>query len=124
MTLAVRSWPHRRAFALAWPAILSNISVPLVGLIDTAMLGHFSDEKNLGAAALGSTVLGAAFWLLSFLRTGTTSLVGRALGSNRPDAALTHAQRSALLAAGLGIGILVVQWAVVPRCHAPPYAQR
>ena len=61
----VRSWPHRRAFSLAWPAILSNISVPLVGLIDTAMLGHFSDEANLGAAALGSTVLGAVFWLFS-----------------------------------------------------------
>jgi multidrug resistance protein, MATE family len=114
MTSGVRTWPHRRAFSLAWPAILSNISVPLVGLIDTAMLGHFSDEANLGAAALGSTVLGAVFWLLSFLRTGTTSLVGRALGGNRPDAALTHAQRSALLAGGLGIVILAVQWAVVP----------
>ncbi|MGC4175040.1 MATE family efflux transporter [Demequina sp.] len=114
MTLGVRTWPHRRAFSLAWPAILSNISVPLVGLIDTAMLGHFSDELNLAAAAIGSTVLGAAFWLLSFLRTGTTSLVGRALGANRPDAALTHAQRSALLALGLGVGIIAVQWAVVP----------
>lgn len=114
MTSGVRTWPHRRAFAIAWPAILSNISVPLVGLIDTAMLGHFSDELNLGAAAVGSTVLGAAFWLLSFLRTGTTSLVGRALGANRPDAALTHAQRSALLALGLGAAIIAIQWAVVP----------
>jgi len=114
MTCAVATWPHRRAFALAWPAIVSNISVPLVGLIDTAMLGHFSDETNLAAAALGSTVLGAVFWLLGFLRTGTTSLVGRALGAKRPDAALTHAQRSALLAAGLGAGILAIQWAVVP----------
>ena len=112
--LAVRRWPHRRAFALAWPAILSNVSVPLVGLIDTAMLGHFSDEANLGAAALGSTLLGAVFWLLSFLRTGTTSLVGRALGAGRPDAALTHAQRSALLAGALGVGILAIQWAIVP----------
>ena len=120
MTLAARvrararGLPHRRAFALAWPAILSNISVPLVGLIDTAMLGHFSDEPNLGAAALGSTLLGAVFWLLSFLRTGTTSLVGRALGADRPDAALTHAQRAALLAGGLGAVILATQWFVVP----------
>jgi len=106
--------PHRRAFALAWPAILSNISVPLVGLIDTAMLGHFSDEPNLGAAAIGATILGAAFWLLSFLRTGTTSLVGRALGGNRPDAALTHAQRATLLALALGALILATQWFIVP----------
>ena len=114
MTPTARALPHRRAFALAWPAILSNISVPLVGLIDTAMLGHFSDEVNLGAAALGSTILGAVFWLMSFLRTGTTSLVGRALGAGRADSALTHAQRSAILAAALGIGILLTQWAVVP----------
>src|SRR5690606_14606765 len=114
VTSNARAIPHRRAFALAWPAILSNISVPLVGLIDTAVLGHFSDEVNLGAAALGATILGAVFWLFSFLRTGTTSLVGRALGARRPDAALTHAQRSALLALALGIGILVTQWALVP----------
>lgn len=111
---SLRTLPHRRAFSLAWPAILSNISVPLVGLTDTAILGHFSDEANLGAAALGATVLGAAFWLLGFLRTGTTSLVGRALGGNRPDAALSHAQRAALFAAALGALILATQWLVVP----------
>lgn len=110
----VTALPHRRAFALAWPAILSNISVPLVGLVDTAMLGHFSDEYNLGAVALGATVLGAVFWLVSFLRTGTTSLVGRALGAGRSDAAITHAQRAVLLALVIGAGVLVVQAPVVP----------
>lgn len=99
---------------MAWPAILSNISVPLVGLVDTAMLGHFSDELNLGAVALGATVLGAVFWLMSFLRTGTTSLVGRALGGGHRDAAVTHAQRAALLAIVLGAAVLLVQAPVVP----------
>ncbi|BDZ60514.1 hypothetical protein GCM10025873_03050 [Demequina sediminis] len=94
--------PHRRAFSLAWPAILGNITVPLVGLVDTAMLGHFSNATHLGAVALGSTVLSAVMWLVSFLRTGTTSLVGRALGSGRDDAAVTHAQRAALLAVAIG----------------------
>jgi len=106
--------PHRRAFSLAWPAILSNISVPLVGLVDTAMLGHFSDELNLGAVALGATVLGAVFWLMSFLRTGTTSLVGRALGAGHPDAAVAHTQRAALLALVIGAAVLLVQAPVVP----------
>ncbi|WP_062211761.1 MATE family efflux transporter [Demequina oxidasica] len=110
----VSDLPHKRAFALAWPAILSNISVPLVGLVDTAMLGHFSDELNLGAVALGATVLGAVFWLMSFLRTGTTSLVGRALGAGRTDAALTHAQRAALLAMVMGAVVLLIQAPLVP----------
>jgi len=78
------------------------------------MLGHFSDELNLGAVALGATVLGAVYWLLSFLRTGTTSLVGRALGGGHNDAAITHAQRAALLAILLGVVVVVVQAPVVP----------
>lgn len=106
--------PHRRAFSLAWPAILGNITVPLVGLVDTAMLGHFSNATHLGAVALGSTVLSAVMWLVSFLRTGTTSLVGRALGSGRDDAAVTHAQRAALLAVAIGGGALLLQWIAVP----------
>lgn len=111
---AFRELPHGRAFALAWPAILANISVPLVGLVDTAMLGHFSDEVNLGAVALGATVLGAVFWLMSFLRTGTTSLVGRALGAGQGEAAITHAQRAAVLALVIGAVVLVLQVPVVP----------
>ncbi len=106
--------PHRRAFSLAWPAIVGNVTVPLVGLVDTAMLGHFSTATHLGAVALGSTVLSAVMWLVGFLRTGTTSLVGRARGAGADDAALTHAQRAALLAIALGVGALVVQWVAVP----------
>lgn len=110
----LRGLPHRRAFSLAWPAILANITVPLVGLVDTAMLGHFADATSLGAVALGSTVIGAVFWLLNFLRNGTTSFVGRALGAGRVEAAVTHLQRAMLMAAGLGVAILVIQWVAVP----------
>ncbi|WP_062521385.1 MATE family efflux transporter [Demequina silvatica] len=110
--------PHRRAFALAWPAIVGNITVPLVGLVDTAMLGHFSNATNIGAVALGSTVLSAVMWLVGFLRTGTTSLVGRALGAGRDDAAVTHAQRAALLALALGGGAVLLQWVAVPAIMA------
>ncbi|WP_430868778.1 MATE family efflux transporter [Demequina aurantiaca] len=110
----VSGLPHRRAFSLAWPAILSNISVPLVGLVDTAMLGHFSDELNLGAVALGATVLGAVFWLMSFLRTGTTSLVGRARGAGDDALAVKHTQRAVLLALALSAAVLIIQAPIVP----------
>ncbi|WP_084105375.1 MATE family efflux transporter [Demequina sp. NBRC 110056] len=115
--------PHRRAFALAWPMIVANVSVPLVGLVDTAMLGHFSDTANLGAVAAGSIVLSAAYWVLSFLRLGTTSLVGRALGAGRRLDTISHLQRSLLLAGVIAAALLVIQWVLIPLAMtivAPP----
>ncbi|WP_062299870.1 MATE family efflux transporter [Demequina maris] len=111
---ALAQLPHRRAFSLAWPAIVGNVTVPLVGLVDTAMLGHYSDATNIGAVALGATVLSAIMWLTGFLRTGTTSLVGRALGAGRDDAAVSHAQRAAMLAVAIGGGALILQWVAIP----------
>lgn len=110
--------PHRRAFALAWPAIVGNVTVPLVGLVDTAMLGHFSTATHIGAVALGATVLSAVMWLVGFLRTGTTSLVGRARGAGEDDAAVTHAQRAALLAVALGGAAWLLMWVAVPALMA------
>src|SRR5690554_5421311 len=94
--------------------IVANISVPLVGLVDTAMLGHFSDTRNLGAVAAGAIVLAAAYWVLSFLRLGTTSLVGRAVGAGRPLDTISHLQRSLLLAGAIAAALLVLQWVLIP----------
>ncbi|WNM28259.1 MATE family efflux transporter [Demequina capsici] len=113
-TELLRGLPHRHAFSLAWPAIVANVTVPLVGLVDTAMLGHFSDATHLGAVAIGGTVIGAVGWLLNFLRTGTTSVVGRALGGGRIADAVTHLQRSVLMAVGLGGAIVALQWVAIP----------
>ncbi len=82
------------------------------------MLGHFSTATHLGAVALGSTVLSALMWLVGFLRTGTTSLVGRARGAGDDDTAVSHAQRAMLLAIAIGAGALVLQWGAVPALMA------
>lgn len=110
----LRDLPHRRAFALAWPATVAHLATPLVGLIDTAVIGHFGQETDLGAVALGSTVLGAAFWLMSFLRTGTTSLVGRAMGAGAVDRAVTHLQRALVVAAVLVLVVGALSPLIVP----------
>jgi len=109
-----RSLPHAQARRLAIPAIASNVAVPVVGLTDTAMLGHFADAVDMGAVGLGSAVIATIFWAFAFLRPGTTSLVGRALGVGRADDALRHVQRALLLAAALGAAWLALQWLVVP----------
>jgi|TARA_R110001583_G_scaffold83648_1_gene220788 MATE family multidrug resistance protein len=58
-----------RILALAWPIMLSNITVPLLGLVDTAILGHLEDVTYLGAVAIGSQLFTFMLWSFGFLRT-------------------------------------------------------
>lgn len=66
---------HATLWALALPVMLSNISVPLLGLVDTAILGHLPDSRYLAAVAMGSSLLVMVMWSFSFLRMGTTALI-------------------------------------------------
>ncbi len=88
--------------------------MPVVGLIDTAMLGHFSNAVNLGAVGLGAAVISTVFWAFAFLRPGTTSLVGRALGADKPTDAVGHLQRALAMAAAMGAAWLALQWLLIP----------
>jgi MATE family multidrug resistance protein len=66
--------------------ILSNISTPLLGLVDTAVLGHLNAEQFLGAVALGGLIFSFIFWGFAFLRMGTTGLTAQAFGeANRTE---------------------------------------
>ncbi|MGL5726561.1 MAG: MATE family efflux transporter, partial [Plesiomonas sp.] len=73
---------NRQLLALALPMILSNITIPLLGLVDTAVIGHLSDAYYLGGVALGATMITLILWLLGFLRMATTGLVAQAYGAN------------------------------------------
>ncbi|BFM13843.1 MATE family efflux transporter [Maricurvus nonylphenolicus] len=102
---------HRRVWSLAWPMILSNISIPLLGLVDTAILGHLDSPVHLGAVALGASILSFVFWGFGFLRMGTTSLVAQAWGREDKLAVNTLFMQAALLALVLGLVLIV--------CKAP-----
>jgi MATE family multidrug resistance protein len=83
--MRMRSLPGqelREVGGLAWPLILSNITVPLLGLVDTAVLGHLPDERYLGAATLGATLFSFLYWGFGFLRMGTTGLTAQARGGD------------------------------------------
>ncbi|WP_422450882.1 MATE family efflux transporter [Endozoicomonas sp. ALB091] len=73
---------YRRVWHFAWPAIISNISVPLLGLVDAAVLGHLSAPEYLGGVAVAATLFSMLFWAFGFLRMGTTGLVAQAKGRN------------------------------------------
>lgn len=83
---------QRRIWALAWPVMLSNITVPLLGLVDTAILGHLPDAVHLGAVAVGSQLFTLLLWSFGFLRMGTTALTARTWGQQaNPVQVLQHA---------------------------------
>lgn len=106
--------PHRQAFSLAWPMIISNISAPLMGMADTAMLGHLDSSLYLGAVAVGANILAFLLWIFAFLRMGTTSVVGRAKGAGDYSRLLVHLGQSLALAVAAGILLLCLQWLLVP----------
>ncbi len=72
---------HRQVLAIALPMVLSNITVPLLGLVDAAVIGHLDHAWYLGGVALGSTMISVTFWLLGFLRMSTTGLTAQAHGA-------------------------------------------
>lgn len=71
---------NREILRLSLPAIVSNITVPLLGICDTAISGHLGSELYLAAIAVGSMMLNVIFWLFGFLRMGTTGLTATAFG--------------------------------------------
>ena len=73
---------NREILRLSIPAIVSNITVPLLGLTDTAIAGHLDADLFIGAIAVGSMMLNVTFWLFGFLRMGTTGLTAQAYGGN------------------------------------------
>ncbi|MEO2267753.1 MATE family efflux transporter DinF [Pseudoalteromonas sp. YIC-656] len=92
--------------------ILSNITVPLLGLVDTAVIGHLGSAHYLAGIALGATVISMLFWLVGFLRMSTTGLIASAFGANDKSALVSSLQKSvclALLVAGL---LLLLQYPI------------
>ncbi len=71
---------RKKIWAIAWPMILGGLSTPLLGLVDTALLGHIESSHYLSAVAVGASVIGLLYWGFGFLRMGTTSLVARQKG--------------------------------------------
>ncbi|TMN72128.1 MATE family efflux transporter DinF [Pseudoalteromonas sp. S1727] len=89
---------HKSLLLLAGPMILSNITVPLLGLVDTAVIGHLGSAHFLAGIALGATVISLLFWLAGFLRMSTTGLVAQAYGKKDYRQLAGLLKRSLLLA--------------------------
>ena len=104
---------HRRVWALAGPIILSNISVPLVGAVDTAVVGHLPEPDSIGAVALGALIFTFLFWGFGFLRMGTTGFIARAYGANDEQALSDTLLRVLMLAIALGLVVIALGYPLI-----------
>lgn len=95
---------NKRILQLAVPSIISNITVPLLGLVDVAIVGHIGDAAYIGAIAVGSMLFNVIYWLFGFLRMGTSGMTSQALGRRDLAEVLRLLVRS--LSIGVGIGVL------------------
>lgn len=96
-------------FQLAVVNILSNLTVPLAGLISVAFLGHLVEIHHLAGVTLSTVLFNYLYRTLSFLRMGTTGVTAQAVGRNDQVTILLTGLRNGLLAVGLGLAILVLQ---------------
>jgi len=97
---------NRHILAIACPAIVSNITIPLLGLCDTTICGHLGNPLFLAAIAVGTMAINAVFWCLGFLRMGTSGLTAQAAGAESHRLTSLLFTRAALL--GLILGLLVI----------------
>ena len=99
----------KKIFRLALPNIISNITVPLLGMIDIAIAGHLGSAIYIGAIALGSNIFNMVYWNFGFLRMSTSGFTAQAYGARDFSEAMNVLLRSLIVALGLGLLILILQ---------------
>jgi multidrug resistance protein, MATE family len=113
-------------FAQAWPIILGQALIPLVGIVDVAVIGRTGDAGALAGVALGAAVINLVFWTFGFLRMGVTGITAQANGAGDVQEVSATLLRALLLGLGLGVLLLVLSPAIVPAAldlmSAPPRA--
>lgn len=107
--MSERSYSHGAVWRIALPMIISNLSVPLLGMVDTAVMGHLPAPHYLGAVAIGSVIFSFLFMGLNFVRLSTTGLAAQAWGAGDGSEIRTVLAQAVLSALGLAIVLLLLQ---------------
>jgi multidrug resistance protein, MATE family len=97
---------HKRVLAIALPIVVSNATVPILGAVDTGVIGQMGGAAPIGGVGIGAIILTSIYWIFGFLRMGTVGLVSQALGQNDRDE--MDALLSRVLMIGLASGFLLI----------------
>jgi MATE family multidrug resistance protein len=99
----------RDVFAIAGPAMLANMTTPLIGVVATATIGRLGDAAMLGGVAMATVIFDCLFWLFGFLRMSTVAFTAQALGAGQRHEFPVLLARSLLLACLIGVALIVFQ---------------
>lgn len=102
---------NRRILGLALPNIVTNITVPLLGMVDMAIVGHLSGD-HIGAIAIGTQIFNLIYWNFGFLRMGTSGFTAQAFGAERWDEAVKILIRACAIALGIAVLLIALQWPI------------
>ncbi len=123
---------NKQIIHLAVPSIVSNITVPLLGLVDVAIVGHIGNASYIGAIAVGSMLFNVIYWLFGFLRMGTSGMTSQALGRRDLAEVMRLLVRSLSIGVGTGLLFCILQrlvigcglWAMSPEADVVALARR
>ena len=95
---------------IAIPAIITNITVPLLGLVDTAIVGHMGSAAYIGAIAVGSMIFSLVYWVFAFLRMGTSGMTAQARGRRDMQEVIALLKRSLTIALLISLSVIILQY--------------
>lgn len=99
---------NKKILALAVPNIISNITIPLLGIIDLAIVGRLGDDALIGGIAIGTSIFNFMYWNFSFLRMGTSGMAAQAYGARN----LTEAAKVLVRALSVAVGVAILIWII------------
>ena len=121
--MMLKNSKNREILQLAIPSIISNVTVPLLGLVDLSIVGHIGNEDYISAIAVGSMIFNVMYWLLGFLRMGTSGMTSQAFGREDTMECIRILVRS--LTIGLAFGLLFIltqsglEWGLLRLMNTP-----
>ena len=98
----------RQVFAIAGPAMIANLTTPLIGIVSTTAIGRLGDATLLGGVAMASVLFDCIFWLFAFLRMSTVAFTAQALGAGEAS------ELRAILVRGFIVAALILGWLMYP----------
>lgn len=102
---------NRKILQLALPNIITNITVPLLGMVDMAIVGHLS-QLHIGAIAIGTQIFNLIYWNFGFLRMGTSGFTAQAYGARKLDEAVRVFVRAFVIALAIALLLIVLQYPI------------
>ena len=102
---------YKQILRLALPNIITNITVPLLGMVDLAIVGHIGDTRYIGAIAIATMIFSMIYWLFGFLRMGTSGFTAQAYGADDMD------ESADILFRSLSVGLTAALCLIVLQTH-------